>query len=119
MRFDVWLSGETRDSLQRFIKQKARVSFSRYEDWITHGQLRLRYEQRSRGAIAYCSLDLNSVAHGVIHVHESSENDFAAVSKAMRVAQATLKRNVRRRKDATRRRKHKTATRRLAYQLPD
>ncbi len=103
MKLSVWFEKEQQAPfLESFVYNKATDAFSKYNDRLSSGELRLRYEESADGPITYCSLDLKSHLNGVIHVTESDSNGQAAVLKAIRVAQSKLKRMSERRKHSGR-----------------
>ena len=76
----------------------------RYQHQLHGGEIRIERELDSGEPRAHCSLDLKSLAHGIIHVEETDANPYVAVAKAIRAGQEKLKRIAARRKDTSRKR---------------
>lgn len=104
MEISVWFGDTRHPSLASFVEAKANTAFSRFEQRLLGGELRLSHEHSSTRRIARCSLDLKTVANGTIHIDESDDSDFVAISNAIRAAQAKLLNASRRRKSRGRQR---------------
>ena len=99
MNLSIWCrDNEFSDRIRAYAASKADKVFSRYENRLLGGEMRIEHKFDSGEPVARCSLDLKSVSHGIIHVEELDENAFAAISKTIRVAQEKLKRTSERRK---------------------
>lgn len=105
MRLSVWFDDQKNaPTVEPFITTKVRSALRCHAHRLSSGELRVRHEQTTAGPVTRCSLDLKSFTNGTIHVDESGENEFVAISKALRAAALKLKRTAERRKDNGRRR---------------
>ena len=106
MQWAVWLAEERHDArILAFVETKAGAIFSRLVSHVVGGKVRLRYQGQAGNRVSHCALDLKTESLGTLHIEESADSDFAAVTKALRTAQSRLKRALNRRREVARRRR--------------